>query len=234
MKAADDYRKAGQIDQSIHAYRAASGMALDKGQAARAWYFLGAQLEKKGDSETALECYKNSLARARYKETEDAVARLLGERAKRVTTAAEIKRSLRSQARSQLVEPSVDLFVHFDLNSDRLKDETDDDPGGRAQVREIAAVCKDPAFAGQKFLLEGHTDLTPYRGKSKEESARLNMELSMRRARRVVETLVEEFDVPRDRLEAQGLGQTVPLLDEDSEEAGRLNRRVELKVLGPS
>jgi hypothetical protein len=81
---------------------------------------------------------------------------------------------------------------------------------------------------------KGHTDLTPYRGKSKEESARLNMELSLRRARRVVETLVEEFDVPRDRLEAQGLGQTVPLMDEDSEEAGRLNRRVELKVLGPS
>jgi outer membrane protein OmpA-like peptidoglycan-associated protein len=234
MKAADEYRKAGNTESAVHAYRVASGLALDKGQAARALYFLGTQLEKNGDSESALKCYKDSLARARYKETEDAVARLLGERAKRVTTAAEIKRALRSQSRSQILEPSVDLFVHFDLNSDRLQAPSGDEPGGLAQIREIALVCKDPAFSGQRFLLEGHTDLTPYRGRSKDESARLNMDLSLRRAKRVVETLIEEFDIPASSLEAQGLGQTVPIKDDDSEEAGRLNRRVELKVLGGS
>lgn len=86
---------------------------------------------------------------------------------------------------------------------------------------QISGVLKK--HPGMRLSVEGHTD---DRGPSDE-----NLQLSKQRARTVMNYLVEKKGIARDRLEAHGHGESRPMVDGDSPEARRKNRRVEFRVL---
>ncbi|MFP4229374.1 MAG: OmpA family protein, partial [Salinivenus sp.] len=77
--------------------------------------------------------------------------------------------------------------------------------------------------AALRLRIEGHTDNmgTPEG----------NQTLSQQRAESVRAFLMSEYGVPADRLEAVGMGQTVPAAPNDTEEGRQTNRRVELVQL---
>ena len=67
-------------------------------------------------------------------------------------------------------------------------------------------------------VIEGHTDDVG----SDED----NLALSQRRAESVVSYLVDTYGIAPSRLQAMGYGETRPLMDNDSEEGKRMNRRI--------
>lgn len=108
----------------------------------------------------------------------------------------------------------VALPVPFDFDSDRLT------PAARRVVDQLADVLK---LDGQdKFIIQGHTDAVG--------SDEYNKALSLRRAEAVIDYLVNRHGISRDRLEAQGLGESSPLLPADPNN-GR-NRRVQVLNVG--
>ncbi len=72
--------------------------------------------------------------------------------------------------------------------------------------------------------IEGHTD--------RSGSASSNLALSQARARAVSDALVA-MGIDADRIQTDGLGETRPLTDNQSAEARRLNRRVEIYLMAP-
>lgn len=71
------------------------------------------------------------------------------------------------------------------------------------------------------LMIVGHSD--------NEGALEANIDLSRRRAAAVLDALVQR-GVPRDRLDAQGIGYLAPLTTNDTEEGRLINRRVELVV----
>jgi outer membrane protein OmpA-like peptidoglycan-associated protein len=112
------------------------------------------------------------------------------------------------------------------LLSDRIYFEDDADA-----LRAVSAPMLDelsrvlpPLLRNKRLRVEGHTD----------DSGRpdLNLDLSYRRAKAVVEYL-KARGVPADRLEHVGRGAQAPLAPNDTPEGRALNRRVELHLVDP-
>jgi OOP family OmpA-OmpF porin len=82
--------------------------------------------------------------------------------------------------------------------------------------------CKLP-LAGARFRIVGHTD--------KSGTHEHNQDLSERRARRVAQYLTAHFNVQPARLAVKGMGDRQLRYLDESEEANRLNRRVEVQLL---
>ncbi|GHT56522.1 hypothetical protein FACS1894109_05720 [Spirochaetia bacterium] len=87
----------------------------------------------------------------------------------------------------------------------------------------IAAALK-LVPSDRRFLVEGHVADVP------SPSPVSNMELSMLRARRMVEALIQR-GIARERFDIRGWGGTKPLGDNATEVGRRRNRRVEITVL---
>ncbi len=102
--------------------------------------------------------------------------------------------------------------IHFDLDSDRLRPESDTALGEAAKL-----LAGEPEL---RLWVVGHTDATG--------SFEHNLDLSRRRARAVVRALVERFGVAAERLEAHGVGPLAPVVSNATESGRALNRRVEL------
>lgn len=113
--------------------------------------------------------------------------------------------------------------VLFDYDSDELT------AAGGAAVEKIAEIVKRLAPANE-LICEGHTDA---RG-----TDAYNFELSLRRARRVADSLAAS-GIDAKRVLAQGLGETRPLAKEtrpdgkDDPEGRARNRRVEVVITNP-
>jgi OmpA-OmpF porin, OOP family len=105
----------------------------------------------------------------------------------------------------------IALYINFDTGKSDLK--TD----GTATVKEIVAMLK--AAPALKIGIEGHTDNVG--------SAPANLKLSEARAKAVMDA-VAASGIAKDRVTAKGLGQTVPIADNRSDEGRAKNRRVEL------
>jgi outer membrane protein OmpA-like peptidoglycan-associated protein len=91
-------------------------------------------------------------------------------------------------------------------------------PESAAALAEIAALLRDhPQLAA---FVVGHTDMTG--------AFEHNLDLSERRAGAVVDALVEEHGISRDRLTARGVGPLAPIGSNRTETGRALNRRVEL------
>ncbi|HMO67426.1 MAG TPA: OmpA family protein [Novosphingobium sp.] len=90
-------------------------------------------------------------------------------------------------------------------------------PAGLAQARTLLDALKQPAAAGKRFVVAGHTDSVG--------SRELNLELSRRRADALVAFLVEN-GVEASRLEARGYGFDQPLPGLSARHGA--NRRVEI------
>ena len=115
-----------------------------------------------------------------------------------------------------MVEDRVVLgeTVLFDKNRARVKRK------GRKALRAIITLYLQHPEWGQ-MSVEGHADT---RGPED-----FNMNLSRRRADRVRHEMID-LGMPADKITSKGLGETVPLVEGESEEARQTNRRVEFVI----
>lgn len=109
----------------------------------------------------------------------------------------------------------VDEKIHFEIDSAEISAQSDD------LLEEIAQVLSDNPHV-KKVRIEGHTDNTG--------SAPYNMDLSRRRARSVLDRLVEN-GVERSRLVSEGYGLTRPIESNDTVSGRSANRRVEFNII---
>ena len=108
--------------------------------------------------------------------------------------------------------------IQFEFDSDRLTSHA------RRQVEELGHALLQPALRPFVFSVQGHTDSVG--------DAAYNRELSVRRARRVKQHLVNEMSVPSERLIDVGFGEAYPVAGIPSDDAR--NRRVEIVNRGPA
>ncbi|WP_325893776.1 OmpA family protein [Grimontia sp. NTOU-MAR1] len=118
--------------------------------------------------------------------------------------------------RDKTVQQSFRLDVKFANDSSDLR------PSNYAKLEQLAAFLSDQTDAN--VTIEGHA--------SKVGNPQYNLALSQRRADAVAKALIEDFGIPASRVEAIGFGDTVLLLDEDSEYAHETNRRVMATLSG--
>lgn len=106
--------------------------------------------------------------------------------------------------------------VYFDF------DEATVHPASRPVLEEAARILvENPTI---KVEIQGHTDS---RGSDK-----YNLGLSERRARAVVNYLVQELGADGGRLKAKGYGESRPVADNSTDAGRALNRRVEFVIIG--
>jgi outer membrane protein OmpA-like peptidoglycan-associated protein len=91
-------------------------------------------------------------------------------------------------------KPKIDLEIQFELNSDRIS------RAAESTVEALGKALSDSALKGNTFILAGHADALG--------DAEYNQSLSERRAAAVKRFLVQEYDIPEDRLVAVGYGKT--------------------------
>ncbi len=107
----------------------------------------------------------------------------------------------------------LDLLIGFDLDSASLTEDA------RQNLDAFVEALQYPALSGLRFAVEGHTDATGPAG--------YNLALSQRRAAAVVDYLAAH-GIDRQRLSAQGYGETRPRTPDSDDPA---NRRVETRRL---
>lgn len=106
--------------------------------------------------------------------------------------------------------------VYFDFGKATLR------PESRATLADAARILtENPTI---RVEIEGHTDSIG--------SDASNLTLSDKRAWSVVEYLVQNHGISRDRLTARGYGKARPIATNDTDEGRALNRRVEFVIVG--
>ena len=105
--------------------------------------------------------------------------------------------------------------IYFDFDKADIK------PESKPQIDEIAKLLT--ANPDLKLRVIGYTD--------NKGSAAHNLKLSQRRADAIVATLVSDYGVAANRLNASGVGAAAPVASNDTEEGRAKNRRVELLKL---
>ena len=108
--------------------------------------------------------------------------------------------------------PSMNLNINFEFDSAALTSD------GKVLVGNLGRALKDPRLAGQKFIIEGHTD-----GKGNDA---YNRALSERRAETVKKELIAQHGADASRLDVIGFGKA-QLLDKANAESW-VNRRVKV------
>lgn len=109
----------------------------------------------------------------------------------------------------------VDLNIPFEVNSSALK------PEARRQLSQLVDALSRDSLAEFRFQVAGHTDTSG--------ASDYNLELSERRAKAVMQYLIENGVNP-DRLVAVGYGEDKLLLSGNPEHSD--NRRVEIINIG--
>ena len=102
--------------------------------------------------------------------------------------------------------------IHFDFDKANIK------PESKTQLDEIAKLLT--ANPTLKLRVTGHTD--------NKGSAAHNQVLSGHRADAIVAALVTNYAIAADRLTSAGLGASMPVASNDTDQGRALNRRVEL------
>lgn len=108
----------------------------------------------------------------------------------------------------------VELDVKFDFDKADVKQDSYSD------IENLAEFMKQ--YPQTATTVEGHTDSTG--------NAAYNQKLSERRAAAVRDTLVNQFGVEADRVNAVGYGKDRPVADNATSEGRAINRRVEASV----
>ncbi len=106
--------------------------------------------------------------------------------------------------------------VQFKTGSDAILPASDD------LLEQVAAVLREHPEI-KKLEVQGHTD---NRG-----SAAYNKNLSLRRARSVVNWLTKRGQIDASRLQANGYGMDQPVAENTTEQGRQLNRRVQFKIV---
>lgn len=234
LKAVDIYNRACDIQDEVAQERlfkqALATGCSDKGILAKIQNNLGDSLEKQGRNEEAVACYQRAIEAdgsfsTPYLSLGDIYAKL-----NRKKEAAEFhekgffKEKFRSPEnivdslspkRSIKAVPRLDLY--FGLNRVYLSEEA------QRQLDALTDALNSDELLPYHFSLDGHTCSTG--------STEYNRTLSERRARAVVEWL-KSHGIDQRRLMAQGFGEERPVGDNNTEEGKRLNRRVEIRMVG--
>jgi OOP family OmpA-OmpF porin len=108
----------------------------------------------------------------------------------------------------------VELDVKFDFDKADVKQDSYSD------IENLAEFMKQ--YPQTATTVEGHTDSVG--------NAAYNQKLSERRAAAVRDTLVNQFGVEADRVNAVGYGKDRPVADNATSEGRAINRRVEASV----
>jgi len=136
----------------------------------------------------------------------------------KVTSIALVKEDINFMHDNLLSSGSVNLYgIYFDFNQTVLK------PESETTIGEIAKLLQaDPALV---LGIVGHTD--------NQGSAQYNQKLSEGRAAAVVADLVQKYGIDSKRLFPSGMGDTKPIVSNDTGEGRAKNRRVELVKRNP-
>ncbi len=110
---------------------------------------------------------------------------------------------------------SLDSAVLFDVGSAELK------PAARDELLRSAGQIRDHGGNGA-IRIEGHTD--------SDGEAAMNLSLSQQRAQSVLDFLVAEAGLDRQRIQSVGVGESRPVAANDSASNKARNRRVEIIV----
>jgi len=113
---------------------------------------------------------------------------------------------------------AVTLRIEFERGTARLR------PDATRRLDQLGATLRDPALAGARFLIAGHTDSTG--------SDAVNVPLSCERAKAVRDYMAQQHHVDADRFQVEGFG-AMQLLDAQQPTAAA-NRRVEVRRLFPA
>lgn len=102
---------------------------------------------------------------------------------------------------------------------------------GRVEIAKVASIINQiadqiPAEIDWILRVDGHTDRIPISTRRNFED---NWELSQARALSVVRYLINDLNIPANRLAANGFGEFQPIDDRDTPDAYATNRRIELK-----
>ena len=111
------------------------------------------------------------------------------------------------------IQVTFESGLLYDFDSDRVK------PTAQANLRTLASSLEK--YPGSNLLIVGHTD--------SQGSDDYNMELSQRRASSAAQYLVSQ-GVEASRIRTLGLGETEPVVPNDSEANMAKNRRVEVAI----
>lgn len=109
---------------------------------------------------------------------------------------------------------SIALNVKFPNNSDAITDTY------RTEIGRVADFMRQ--YPDTSVVIEGHTD---DRG-----SASYNQQLSEKRAKAVMQYLINNFNIDASRLSAVGLGEASPIADNSTAEGRATNRRVQAEI----
>lgn len=113
------------------------------------------------------------------------------------------------------IQVSMSLTVHFDFNKSEIKQEFQSDLQNAANF-----LQKHPRA---NLRIEGHTDSVG--------SEEYNQKLSRERAQQVKTYLIEQFDLPEERITCVGYGESQPIADNQTQQGRRENRRAVLKII---
>lgn len=123
-----------------------------------------------------------------------------------VVTAEQIKQALSDTGKV------VFYGIYFDFDKATIK------PESRPTLEEMARFLK--THAGTKVYIVGHTDM--------KGAHDYNLKLSRERAAAVVQALVSQYGIAKDRLGSDGVGPLAPVAANDSDANRARNRRVEM------
>ncbi len=110
----------------------------------------------------------------------------------------------------------MELRVFFDVNKSDIKDQY------KPEVAKVAQKLQE--YPNATAQIEGHTDNTGPR--------KLNDRLSLARANAVKTMLVNDFNVPAERLTTQGFAWDKPVAPNNTKEGRAMNRRVYAVITG--
>ncbi|WP_027002045.1 OmpA family protein [Hugenholtzia roseola] len=132
--------------------------------------------------------------------------------------AKELEQQLEKDATVVRVEEGIQVTFNggilFDTNSDRLR------PAAQQNLREFSATLRK--YADTNLIIQGHTDSTG--------SDEYNQTLSEKRASSVQSFLLAN-GVGAARLDMVGMGETMPIADNNTEAGRQQNRRVEIIIV---
>lgn len=137
-------------------------------------------------------------------------------------TVRQLRQSLDDQGLKEVDVKSVEKGVA--LNAGLIQFRADSDvilPGQEEKLAVLAAVLKE--FPERNILVEGHTAAA---GTEQQQQA-----LSERRARALMEKMIELGVRPQGQIQYRGWGARVPLAPNTTEEGRQRNRRVEITIL---
>lgn len=111
-----------------------------------------------------------------------------------------------------LPKPKAGALIKFEYDSDRINQDS-------YPLLETFAMALKGGLADAVIVVCGHTDNIG--------SDTYNQELSIRRAKAVVDCLVYKYGIQKERFIVKGFGETMPIADNHTELGRSINRRVE-------